>query len=335
MVVSSCSIKLDEKEAGFMSIDLKQIKDKEYIFILFKRLLRALKRDKALLLIISPVLLYYAIFHYIPMYGITIAFKSFTLSGKLFEGTWVGFKYFKEFFSSVYIWRLLRNTILISLYSILWSFPVPILFALALNEIKQGFFKRFVQTVSYLPHFISVVIVIGMLIRFVSPRDGVINMIIKLLGHKGINFMNEPKYFRTMYITTGIWQSFGWNSIIYIAALTGIDPQLYEAAIIDGANRIKKIINITIPCILPTIIILLILALGGLFSVGFEKIILMYNPVTYEVADVISTYTYRRGILDAQYSFGAAVGLFNSAINFIILLIFNSISKKVTNIALW
>lgn len=318
-----------------MSSNLKLISNKVNTFCAFRKLFRALKRDRALLLIISPVLVYYIIFHYVPMYGITIAFKSFTIGGRLFEGTWVGFKYFNEFLSSIYIKRLLRNTFLLSLYSILWGFPIPILFVLALNEIKQGLFKRFVQTVSYLPHFISVVIVVGMLIRFVSPGDGVINMVIKLLGQKEINFMNEPKYFRTMYIATGIWQSFGWNSIVYIAALTGIDPSLYEAAIIDGANRLKKIIYITIPSILPTIIILLILSLGGLFSVGFEKIILMYNPVTYEVADVISTYTYRRGILDAQYSFGAAVGLFNSAINFIILILFNSLSKKVTNIALW
>lgn len=293
-------------------------------------------KDKALILIVSPVIIYYIIFHYLPMYGIVIAFKNFIPGKGLFAGEWVGFKHFRSFFKSVYFGRLIRNTLLINIYGLLWGFPVPIIFALMLNELKDGLFKKAVQTISYLPHFISVVVVVGMLINFLSVHDGLVNMIVKNIFHeKPINFMNESKYFRGLYIGSGIWQSFGWNSIIYLAALSSIDPQLYEAAKIDGANRIKQMVYITLPSILPTVIILLILSLGNIMSVGFEKIILMYNPATYEVADVISTYTYRRGIVDSQFSFGSAVGLFNSIINFVLLLIFNNISKRVSRISLW
>lgn len=213
-------------------------------------------RDKALLLIITPVIIYYIIFHYLPMYGIVIAFKNFLPGQGLFAGKWVGFKYFNMFFESVYFGRLVKNTVLLNIYGLLWGFPVPIVFALMLNELKDGFFKRSVQTISYLPHFISVVVVVGMLMNFLSVHDGVVNILIRKFGGEAINFVNKPDYFRSLYIGSGIWQSFGWNSIIYLAALSSIDPKLYEAAKIDGANRIKQLFYITLPGIIPTIIIL-------------------------------------------------------------------------------
>ncbi len=298
-------------------------------------LLKNIKRDKFLLFMIILPVSYYVIFHYIPMYGVIIAFKEFSPMKGILGSPWVGFKWFKEFFDSVFFFRLVRNVLLINLYSLFWSFPIPIIFALMLNELKDGLFKRVVQTVSYLPHFVSVVVIVGMIVNFLSPTDGLVNILIKNMGFKPINFMNETKWFRTIYISTGIWQSFGWNSIIYLAALSSIDPEQYDAAKIDGANRWKQILHITIPGILPTIIILLILQIGRMMSIGFEKINLMYNPATYEVSDVISTYVYRIGILGGEFSFAAAVGLFNSAINFILLLSVNKLSKKLTDIALW
>jgi putative aldouronate transport system permease protein len=238
-----------------------------------------LKRSKQLLIIFSPVIIYYIIFHYLPMMGMLIAFKDFKGFSNLYEfltQNWVGLKWFKEFFSSVYFFRLLRNTFLISFYSIIWGFPIPIIFALLLNEVENEFFKRFVQTVSYLPYFISTVVVVGMLINFLSPTGGIINILLEKLGRESIHFMMSKEWFRTIYISSGIWQSFGFSSIIYIAALSDVDPNLYEAAEIDGAGRWRKIINISIPSILPTIVILLILSLGQMMNVGFEKIILIY-----------------------------------------------------------
>lgn len=297
--------------------------------------IKYVKRDKYLLLLILPVVIYYVVFSYIPMYGVIIAFKDFSPGKGILGSPWAGLKWFEEYFKSIYFTRTLRNTILISVYNLIWGFPVPIIFALLLNELKDGVFKRTVQTISYLPHFISVVVVVGMMVNFLSPTDGLINLLIKRLGGQPIAFMSDPKWFRTLYVGSGIWQEFGWNSIIYLAALSSLDPQLYEAARIDGANRWQQVWHITIPGIMPTAIILLILSIGGLLSVGFEKIILMYSPATYETADVISTYVYRRGILNSQYSFGAAVGLFNSVISFILLYFANGISKRVTEVALW
>lgn len=292
-------------------------------------------RDKYLLLLILPVLIYYIIFHYIPMYGVIIAFKNFSASKGIIGSSWAGFKWFKQFFKSIYFGRVVRNTILINIYSLLWGFPIPIIFALLLNELNDGLFKRAVQTISYLPHFISVVVIAGMIVNFLSPSSGVVNMTLKALGRESINFLSEPDWFRTIYVSSGIWQGFGWNSIIYLAAISSIDPSLYEAAVIDGANRWDQMKYVTLPGIAPTIIILLILNLGRIMSLGFEKIILLYTPATYETADVISTYVYRRGLLNAEYSFGAAVGLFNSIINFILIITVNKISNKVTETSLW
>ncbi|MCU6710194.1 ABC transporter permease subunit [Paenibacillus sp. J5C_2022] len=297
--------------------------------------LKVIKRDKYLILLLLPAILYYALFHYVPMYGLVIAFKKFSIANGIMGSEWVGFHWFAQFFESYYFFRLLKNTILLSLYSILIEFPIPIVFALLLNEYKDGLFKRTIQTVTYMPHFLSVVIVVGIMVNFLHPVDGVINTLIESFGYKSIDFFNDPSWFRTLYIGSSVWQNFGFSSIIYLAAISAIDPQLYEAARMDGANRWQQMWSVTLPGILPVIMILLILRVGNLLDVGFEKIILMYNPSTYEVADVISTYVYRRGILGSQYSFGAAVGLFNAIINFVLLIAMNRISKKLTQNSLW
>lgn len=301
----------------------------------YKRLKKKISKDRYLILLVSPVILYYFIFHYIPMYGAIIAFKDFSPGQTILSSPWVGFRWFLDFFKSIYFGRLISNTLILSGLSLIVSFPIPIIFALLLNEVKRKNLKRTVQTVSYLPHFISLVVMVGIMANFLSPTDGIINQLLVRMGMKPVDFMGEPVWFRPLYIGSGVWQSFGWNSIIYMAALTSIDPQLYEAARIDGCNRWKEMLHITIPGLMPTAVMLLILALGNLMNVGFEKIILMYSPATYEVADVISTYVYRRGILGAQYSFGSAVGLFNSVINFTLLLSVNRISKRYTQIGLW
>jgi len=297
--------------------------------------IRNVYRCRYLYSIILLPLAYYLIFHYGPMYGAQIAFRNFNPFEGIWNSPWVGFKYFKQFFDSYYIVRLLRNTLLINIYGLVVGFPAPIILALMINEVRNNYFKRTVQTIVYLPHFISTVVVAGMIIAFLSPRSGIINTIIVALGGKPIHFLQEPGWFRTIYVWSGVWQGAGWGAIVYIAALTSIDPQLYEAAIVDGASRWKQLIHITIPSIMPTIIIMLILRMGSMLSVGYEKIILLYNPITYETADVISTYVYRRGIQGAEYSFSTAVGLFNSLVNFIMLTVFNAISRRISEISLW
>ena len=220
-------------------------------------------------------------------------------------------------------------------FSGLWGFPIPIIFALMTNDLRNGIFKRVVQAVSYIPYFISTVIICGMLVSFLSPSNGIINTIIQFFGGKPINFLMEPGWFRTVFISSGIWQGFGWSSIIYLAALTGINPELYEAATVDGASKLQQVFHVSIPCILPTIIVTFIMQIGTLMSVGYEKLILLYNPVTLEVADVISSYVYRTGLVEGNYSFGSAVGLFNSVINLLLVFLANRISKKVSEISLW
>ncbi|MDI6617086.1 MAG: ABC transporter permease subunit [Clostridiales bacterium] len=300
-----------------------------------KKIKKGLYKSRYLYIMIAPVVAYYIIFHYVPMYGAQIAFKDFNPFEGIWKSPWVGFKYFIQFFKSVYFWRLIRNTLGINIYGIIVDFPMPIILALMINEVRNRVFKKSVQTIVYLPHFISTVVLVGMLVSFLSPRSGFINGIIKDFGGQPIHFLSEPGWFKSIYVWSGVWQNAGWGSIIYLAALTGIDPSLYEAAIIDGSSRWQRLIYITIPSLIPTIIIMLILRMGGLLNVGFEKIMLMYNPVTYETADVISTYVYRRGILGAEYSFSTAVGLFNSVVNFIILVSFNALSRKISETSLW
>lgn len=301
----------------------------------FRKFIYQIKRQKYMHILVTPTIIYFLIFSYLPMYGIIVAFKDFSFTKGILGSPWVGLSNFKSFFNSIYLWRLLKNTVLLSLYSIIFSFPVPILFALLLNEVNNKKFKNIVQTVSYFPRFVSVVIVVGMLHTLLSPENGMINGVLNKFGIDSIAFMQSSKWFRPLYVISGIWQSFGWTSIIYLAALTSISPELYEAAEIDGSNRFQKIIYISIPSIMPTIAILLILAVGGIMNVGFEKIILMYNPGIYEVADVISTYVYRKSILGGEFSFGTAIGLFNNVVNFILIILANRISKIISEVSLW
>ena len=299
-----------------------------------KRLIRDILKNRYIYLMLFPAIAYYVIFHYFPMYGVVIAFKDFRAGLGIMRSPWAGLKHFEQFFSSYYCWRLIRNTILLNIYDLIFAFPAPIILALLLSELRSNKYKRIVQTVSYLPHFISVVVVVGFIGNFFS-QNGIINSIIIKFGAGPISFMLESKWFRPIYIGSGIWQDIGWGSIIYLAAISAIDPQLYEAATIDGAGRFRKIVHITIPSILPTVVILLIFRVGGMMSVGFEKVFLMYNPSTYETADVISTFVYRSGFRQAQYSYSAAVGLFNTIVNFILLVIANYTSRALTENSLW
>ncbi|WP_282943250.1 ABC transporter permease subunit [Paenibacillus sp. RC67] len=281
-----------------------------------------------------PVVLFFAIFHYVPMYGAIIAFKDYSPRLGIWGSPWVGLEHFQSFFGGLYFWRVLKNTILISLYELLFGFPAPIILALLLNEIRSSLFKRTVQTVTYMPHFISLVVVCGMIKEFTSST-GIVNDVIAYFGGERISLLLEPEYFRTLFISSGVWQHIGWGTIIYLAALTGIDPEQYEAAKIDGAGRWKQMLHITLPGIMPTIVILIILDIGRLMNVGSEKIILLYNPSTYETADVIGSYVYRIGLQEMNYSFSSAVGLFNSVINFTLVIFSNWLSRKLNETSLW
>lgn len=296
---------------------------------------RRIKLERAWYAMMALPVVYLVIFHYVPMAGIVLAFQDYKMGRGVFGSDWVGFKWFIQFFESFYFWRLMRNTLLLSFYSIVFGFPVPIIFALMLNEMKVLPLKRVVQTVSYLPHFISLVIIVGMLVTFLSPNNGIINIVIKSLGGEPINFLGLQSWFRPLYIGSGIWQHFGFSSIIYLAAIAGISQELYDAAEVDGASRIQRIRFVTIPGMAPTIIILLILNLGRALAVDWEKVLLMYTPATYEVADVIATYVYRRGIIDSKYGFGSAVGLFANVINLIFLVVFNRLARRFTDTSLW
>ncbi len=281
--------------------------------------------------------IYYIIFKYVPMYGVIIAFKHFDIYEGFQGSPWAdyyGFEHFVKLFTNPEFYKLLKNTLMLSLYGLIFTFPAPIILALSLNEVKNQKWKKLVQTVSYLPHFISIVVICGMLHNFLS-LDGMINQIIKNLGGTPQLFLNKKEYFRTIYILSDIWQGVGWSTIIYLAALSSIDVQLYEAAVIDGANRWKRMIHITLPGIAPTIIILFIMKVGSIIEVGAQKVLLLYNPMIYDTADVISTYVYRRGILNADYSYTTAVSLFESLVGFIMVVITNKISKKLTETSLW
>ncbi len=291
-------------------------------------------RNRSLYLLVTPVLLFYLMFHYKPMYGAIIAFMDYNPRLGISGSEWVGFDQFIRFFSSPYFWRLLKNTLLLSVYGIIFGFPAPIILALLLNEVKLKKFKKTVQTVTYLPHFISLVVVTGIIKDF-TQSTGLINDIIVALGGTRSSLIQNPDLYRTIYIVSDIWQGIGWGSIIYLSALSGVDQQLYEAASIDGAGRWKKLLNITLPGITPTIIIMLIMRMGQVLGTGYEKTILLYNEATYETADVISSYIYRSGILERNWSYSTAIGLFNSVVNLILLVITNKISKRVSETSLW
>lgn len=281
------------------------------------------------------VLAYYIIFHYTPMFGAVIAFKDFKPRLGIWGSKWVGWKNFESFFSSYYFWRLIKNTLTISISGLVFTFPCAIIFALSVNEVHHNGFKRTVQTISYMPHFISLIVVCSMINLFVDS-NGVITQVMKLMGYQGTgSLLGQSSMFVPIYVISDIWQQTGWNCIIYLAAFASIDTALYEAARIDGAGRLRQTIHVTLPGIARTIILLLILRIGQMMSVGHEKIILLYNDFTMETADVISSYVYRRGLVNGDYSFSTAVGLFNSAINFLLVIFANKISNAVTGYGIW
>lgn len=298
------------------------------------RLKRDWIRNRSLYIIVVPVLLFYLLFHYKPMYGAIIAFKDYAPALGVAKSPWVGLSNFTRFFKSVYFVRLIRNTILLSVYNLVFGFPAPIILALLLNEVRNKHFKNVTQTITYLPHFISLIVVTGMLTDF-SMTSGLFNDIIAFFGGERSPLLQNPKLYRTMYVASGIWQQVGWGSIIYLSALAGVDQQLYEAASIDGAGKWKQLLNVTLPGIAPTIIIMLIMRMGSLMNMGYEKTILLYNPSTYDTADIISSYIYRVGLLEQDWSYSTAVGLFNSVINFGLLIFTNKMSKKYSETSLW
>ena len=299
------------------------------------RVVKDFKINKLLYFMILPVLAYYIIFHYLPMYGAIIAFKDYTPMKGIIDSDWVGLKHFESFFGSYYFWRILKNTIILSLYTLCFEFPMPIILALLLNEVKNKAFKKTAQSITYMPYFISMIVICGMLKDFTNSGGVINSMIMYLFGTDGQAFLQKPDMFRTIYVSSEIWQRIGWESIIYMAALTGIDQEQYEAARIDGATRLQQMWRITLPGILPIIVIMFILRVGNLLNVGFEKIILLYNPVIYETADVISSFVYRKGLLEFDWSYSTAVGLFNSLINLILLISANRLSRRVTKNSLW
>ena len=299
-----------------------------------------LKRDwrmnKGLYFLIIPVVVYLIIFNYIPMAGIVLGFERFTPKNGVYMSEWVGLKHFVTFFSSVFFVRVLKNTLILSLLSTLFGFPAPILFALLLNELDNEYYKKVVQVVSYMPNFISTVVISGIIIDFVAS-DGVITDILVKVGFlkEAKNLLSVPSYFRAIMILSDLWQQVGFGSILFLAALTGIDQELYEAAVIDGANRWKQTIHVTIPGIMPTVVIMLIMKIGSLLNANQEKILLLYNPLIYETSDVIGTFTYRKGLLEADYGYSTAVGLFNSAVNVVLLFIANGVSRKYSETSLF
>lgn len=294
-----------------------------------------IRRDYQLYIMLLPVIAYYILFMYKPMYGLQIAFKDYSLFKGIADSPWIGFKYFTEFLEGPYFVRTFTNTLALSILGILIHTPAQIILALLFNELKQGPFKTAIQTVSYLPHFISIVVIAGLVTNFLAPSNGIINLIIEKLGGEKIYFLTKPEYFRAIYITMYLWEGTGFGTIIYMAALSGIDASLYEAATIDGAGKLGQIVHVTLPCILPTVIVMLIMSIGNILNVGYEAIILLYQPATYETADVISTYVYRSGLVEGRYDYGTAVGLFNAVIALVLTTTANLISKKTSEISLW
>ena len=303
--------------------------------------MRSLKKSMTkywqMYLLLIPVVIYYVVFKYVPMVGAQIAFRNFSFRKGIWGSAWVGFKHFERFFSSTQSISIIWNTLYLGFLTLVFCFPVPIILALIINEIRSTRFKNVLKTVTYAPHFVSTIVVVGMLMSMCSPSTGIINSLFVKLGlfKEPLYLMGSAKYFRTMYILSGIWKDSGWNAIIFISALAAVDTSLYEAAEVDGASRWQQLIYITIPSIVPTIVIMLILRCGGLMSVGHEKVYAMQTDLNLNVSEVISTYTYKQGIEDLRYDYSTAVNLFNSLINLLMLLVVNTISKKVTQTSLW
>lgn len=292
-------------------------------------------RNYQLYLFLLPTLLYILIFCYVPMYGVLMAFQDYSPALGIMKSPWVGLEHFMRFFRSPQFWNIIGNTVGVSLYTLIVSFPFPIILALVLNYLKFEKFKKLSQMITYAPHFISTVVLVGMLIIMLSPRSGIVNTIISMLGGEKIFFMAEPGWFKSIYVWSGVWQSAGWGSIIYLAALASVDSSTHEAALIDGANKLQRIWYIDLPSLLPTITILFIMNTGNMMSVGFEKVYLMQNALNISSSEVISTYVYKVGLMDTQFSFSTAVNLFNSVINLTLLVIVNTITKRLNNSSLW
>lgn len=294
-----------------------------------------LKKSWQLYILLAPALIGLIIFSYIPMYGIQLAFRDYNPIKGIMGSTWVGLENFQRFFNSPQFVSLLVNTLSISFYSLIVGFPIPIILALGLNHVKNMRFKKSVQTITYAPYFISTVVLVGILNIFLSTDGGLINQIVKLFGHDPVLFMGQSKFWRHIYVWSGVWQSMGWNAVIYIAALAGVSPEMHEAAIIDGASKIQRVRYIDLPTILPTIVITLILSCGSVMGVGFEKAYLMQNPLNLGVSEIISTYIYKVGLVNAEYGFSTAVGLFNSFVNCVVLLTVNQVAKRMSKTSLW
>ncbi len=301
-----------------------------------RRLSKDFQRNKYVYLMLIPVLAFYILFKFRPMTNMVIAFQDYKVFKGIAGSKWVGWKNFETFFNSRDSWRLIRNTLLLSLYSIVFHFPMPIILALMINEVKSSKAKRVVQTISYMPHFISMVVICGLLRNFLAS-NGIINSILSVFdpGRESFNLLSDPKYYRTIHIMSGVWQEIGWDSIIYLATLSAIDPQLYEAAYIDGASKLQRILHVTLPGLVPVISVKFIMRVGHVMSVGYEKILLLYNPAIYETSDVIATYLYRYTFLRSNFSLGAAVGVFNTLVSIVILVSVNTLFRRFTEDSLW
>lgn len=297
--------------------------------------MKAFLRNYQLYMLVIPSLAIIAVFSYWPMYGAQVAFKSYSPVLGMWSSPWVGMEHFSRFFHSYQFWRILGNTVILSVYTLVLTFPSPILLALLLNSLRNRTFKRFVQTVTYAPHFISTVVIVGMVMLFLSPSSGMLNTFIRLFGGEAINFMANPDWFRTIYVLSGVWQTTGWSAIIYLAALSSVNPELYEAATMDGAGKFKLIVHIDIPAIVPITVIMLLLSLGSIMDVGFEKVYLFQNALNADVTEIIQTYVYKVGLQGAQVSYSTAIGLFNSVINFAMIVTFNALAKRWSGISLW
>ncbi len=317
------------------STEQKQKKTRRSAGAYFEELKKDMYRDRMLYYLLIPFLLWFLVFKYLPMWGIQIAFKDFSLFKGIGGSPWVGFEYFKEFIESEYFFRVFKNTLIISMYGLIILFPAQIILAIMISEVTRQGFRKIVQTLTYLPHFVSVVVIAGIVTTFLAPSSGLFNLVLEKMGMEKIYFLTNPDYFRGIYTAMNLWKETGFASIVFIAAIAGIDTQLYEAAKMDGAGKLKQILHITLPGILPTIVVMFILKIGSLLSVGYETIILLYQPATYEKADVISTYVYRSGLVDGRYDFATAVGLFNAVVALILVVMANRLSKKVTDSGLW
>lgn len=300
-----------------------------------ERLTKAILNNRQLYLFLLPAFAYFLIFHYLPMYGVQIAFRNFNPARGITGSEWVGLKHILRFFESYHFWRLIRNTLSVSVYTLALGFPIPIVLALMLNEMQRQRYKRIIQTVIYAPHFISVVVMAGMVLAFLKSPVGLLNQFRGVFGMDTVSLLTSHRWFSSIYAWSGVWQQAGWGTVIYLAALSSIDPEIYEAAIIDGASRMQRVFNINLPGIIPMVMIILIMNTGRIMSVGFEKAFLLQNPLNLESSEIISTYVYKAGLQSFQYSFASAVGLVNSVVNFILLFTVNRIAKRAGQASLW